>query len=736
MRAFARSLLSVAAGLLTVASTAVAQGLAGAAALDPKAVTDSLAVLRDLEQRVRGADKSNGDTWHRLGMVAWALSERAAAPAAPRGLDANRLSRQADTSLRIAAQLAPTKPWYTLIVGRYLLASKMALTRSSAGGFFEQANSLARKGTDSMMIAETAIELGRTHWRKYDALANRRIELIPGGALSAINDAMMPTVIAPAADTKLVFDMKAIRAALETNTQALPPNVTGESDFKKAGDLFREAYAIAPTSPRAFRSLAMHLVDREQWQELEALASGHIRIAPWDAWAWMTSGLAAHRLGKSAAATAAFDSARSFLGNAELARLDNITRVTAPGDTSKMVRGTPGERAVLQRFFWVFADPVWSRSGNEARVEFLARITYAELRWTVDEMRVRGADTDRGNIYVRYGPPAITAVVGPDPNAMNAEVSWLWVYPSSKIFEFRGPAGYATALTPPGDIDIVYRQTREAPVRWDNLADIKIDSMPTQMARFRAGADSVDLYFAAQAPVDSIRLSSDVGDLNSHVWLLSFAAATVVHDSAALAPKGAVGWKRRVRAGGYIFRAEASTQGSLRAGRSTSTIDGSLTAASGLTGSGFGVSDLLLATTAEPRGPTARRWSDLDITPTAGAISRSGSVALVWENYEFGQRDGNAQYDVAVTLTRERTRTGRIAANIVGALASVARIDRGADSYTATFDRTVPHAAAFADHIALTLGETPLGTYTLTLTVTDKVTGQKATRTARFLIRD
>jgi GWxTD domain-containing protein len=627
----------------------------------------------------------------------------------------------------------PDKPYYTIVVGRYLMASRSAITRASSHGFFEQALSIARKSGDSTMISDAAVELGRSHWRRYEDLANRRLELAPGGAMGAIHDAMQP--VDPTAKT-LVFDMKVVRAGLEAATQALPPNVTGEGDHKKAAELFREAYALAPTSDRAFRALARLMVDREQWQELDLMARQHVARIPWDAWAWLSAGLASHRLGNSKAAGIAFDSALTYLSTAERARLDNITRVLAPGDTSKIVRGTPGERAVLQRFFWVFADPLWSRTGNEARIEFLARVAYAELRWTVEDQRVKGADSDRGNIHVRYGPPPVSAAIGPDPSAVASEISWIWAYPTSRVFEFRGRPGFGTAITPSGDLDVVYRQTRDTPVRWDNLADIKIDSMPTQVARFRAPGDSVDVFFAAQAPVDSIRKSSDVGDLNSHVWLLSFAASTILHDSAALSPKGSVGWTRRLPAGGYIFRAEASTQGSTRAGRSTTTIDGSGSGMSGLPARGLGISDMLIATSAEPKGGAAKRWSDYAIEPTAGAISRSGQLTLVWENYEFGKKDDATQYTVTITLTRERSAAGQLAANILGALASVARVDRNSDKMTVSFDRNVPHAAAVADHISIGLGETPLGQYLLTLEVTDKVSGQKATRTARFIIRD
>ena len=145
---------------------------------------------------------------------------------------------------------------------------------------------------------------------------------------------------------------------------------------------------------------------------------------------------------------------------------------------------------------------------------------------------------------------------------------------------------------------------------------------------------------------------------------------------------------------------------------------------------------MLFATGVAPRGGTAKRWSDLDITPTAGAVDRNGQLALVWENYEFGQRDGTAQYQVSVTLAKNRTLAGRVAATIVGALASLARIDQTDDRVAMTFDRTTAHAPAFVDHVTLSLGDTPHGSYTLTLQVTDRVSGKTVTRTRDFMIRD
>src|SRR6185503_15998412 len=166
--------------LLTAASlctaTAVAQGPAGARTLSAAAVAESLVVLDQLAPALTN-DSTAAPAWFRTGMVAWALSDRARAMPVMAGLDWIRLSRQADTSLRIAAQLAPKNAEYRLMVGRFLLMSGVSITRFASGGFFDDALEIAR--SDSLAKeahAEGAIEAGRLYWRRYDARANRRIE--------------------------------------------------------------------------------------------------------------------------------------------------------------------------------------------------------------------------------------------------------------------------------------------------------------------------------------------------------------------------------------------------------------------------------------------------------------------------------------------------------------------------------------------------------------------------------
>ncbi len=88
------------------AAGAGAQAPRGSDTLSAAAVADSLTVLGRLSGRVR-SHPADTSAWHELGMIAWALATRAKGSSPPPGIDATRLGRLADTSLRIAAELAP-----------------------------------------------------------------------------------------------------------------------------------------------------------------------------------------------------------------------------------------------------------------------------------------------------------------------------------------------------------------------------------------------------------------------------------------------------------------------------------------------------------------------------------------------------------------------------------------------------------------------------------------------------
>ncbi|HYV97527.1 MAG TPA: GWxTD domain-containing protein [Gemmatimonadaceae bacterium] len=779
-----------AAGLVCVSVTLRAQTPRGAENLSAGAVAESLAVLQRLDSAVRAHPK-DAAAWYRRGMVAWALSVRDQAKPPIKGLDHTRLGRLADTSLRIASQLAPDSTRFWVASGRYLISSGWGPTKLMSSWIFGGAIDAARKNLDPDDHAQAAIDMGRVNWRRYESRANRQLELDPGAAPRSMAEALNPLLRAAEAlygaanmgtisggidyssgalggggyaaasaiqsnvsdvgsmgivglgTSRPELDMGtpqlAFKDATETFnrlTKDLPPDVQGEADYTRAELLFREAYDAAPRYERSLPSLAMLLAEKNRWAELATLARAHVNASPWDPWAWLSLGLASHRRGDDKMAAAAFDSAMVYLAPADRGRLDQLERLLPPKDSARVANMGLGDRAAIQRLYWLATSPLWSQEGGSPRLEFLSRVTYAELRWSVLELKLHGADTDRGNIYIRYGPPDKTFTIAPDMNHQITDVTTVWIYNSGLMFIFVGPPAFGVARFPYTDRAIVESLTEAQPVRWDNIASVKIDSMPVQSVRFRAG-DSVDVVLATRANVDTIQKSSDVaGPVNAFAYWLGGGTVTAARDSVLANRVAPNVFRHRLAPGAYLVRAEATAQGSTRAGRASALVVAMNDSSSGFTLRGFGISDVLLATSLRSELAAPARWTDLDAAPLAGPQPKGAPLGLVWENYSLTNEDGHARYAVTLTLERVRGGSGRVVAEILDRIGGAIGVERSGDRVVNRYDRTVAYAPTITDHILMSLGETPPGDYQLTLQITDAVNGKSTSRTTRFSIRE
>ena len=730
--------------LAALPATTLSQGPPGSDTLSQRAVSESLAVLRTLDGAVR-SNARNAAQWHHRGMLAWALVTRARAKPPLSGLDASRLSRTVDESLREAVSIEPDAPRYRISLGKYLLTSTTTMTRASAPGHFTRALEAARRGTDRLAHADAAIESGRVHWRRYDSQSYRRL---------ITDSTVMRSLEEIAAGGTVPTEMALNRAhnILFNNTQPLAD--MGMSDYAAADALFREAYEAAPGYARAFRQLAMLLAEKSRWSELSTLARSHVARAPADAWAWLALGLARHRGGEVGPAKEAFDTGLERMDARERARLTGMQRVLRPADTLSYTRATAEARAASERTFWLMADQLWSRPGNAPQTEFLARVAYAELRWTVEELGVRGADSDRGNMFVRFGPPDVIAKLSPrnredditnqgwetqrqitDPAAETSEVTY-WDWNTGLFVIFWGPPGFGTARLAGDDKQHIDYLVDVTPARWDNVATERIIPMAAYVARFRAAPDSVDIFIGTELPVAEIRAASAANvAVRADLWMFGRDVPNGYQDSLILRTGNVARWIYRVPPSAYLYRIEATAEGALVAGSVSAWIAANADSATGFATRGFGLSDILVGTRAAA-APDARRWDEIEMTPMLAPLPRNSTVAIIWENYEFGSRDRSAQYDVTFTLQRERSTAGRIAAEIVGALAAVVSVDRRDDRLIVRVDRTVPHANAFVDRIDLNLGATPPGQYRLEVRVTDRVSGRSATRATALTIRN
>lgn len=704
-------------------------GPAGSDTMSLATFADSMNVLRELDRAVRSRPH-DATLWYRRAMVAWALASSPPERAKDYVVEYTRLRQTADLSFQAATQLRPPAIEHFLMAGKYYLTSTWANTRATSYGYFREALKLARESGDGTEIARTALETARIYWRWYEGWGGNR-----DGA-----------------------------------------------DFLRAAVLLREAYEADPDNPEAYHYLAMVLADGDRWHELEALARERLTRLPRDGWTWMTIGLARQRLRDGKHAEAVFDTAMALLDPRERARLDRFERLQSRDDSAAFARETPEERARREAQAWSHADPLWSEDEEAPRTEFLARLTFAELRWTSPDRGVRGADTDRGNVYVRYGPPRLVAFEGtadPDgdrgaqfsgadvqgasrasgrdasigPGAspgrlapapkegsgVGGHTASYWAYPGV-AFGFLGMRTFGVSCF--DDRDRALARIDSTPARWDNIALARIDSMQSQVARFRATADSVDVFIAAFAPFERIREAVGVNaPVESRLWIYGLDTRDSLTTSIGVPFNAEVRWTPRVSSGRYYYRVETTIEGGLAAGRVASTMHMGPDSITGFATRGFGISDVLLADSARETS-VARRWTDLDVVPIFDGRATLGELSLVWENYDFANAGGLARYQVAIHLERADQRApgvaGRIAAQIVGGVANLIGIQRRDEPNRVVFEfeREVAHRSTLLDHVTLSLGDTEPGPYTLTVVVTDRVSGRVASRSLPISIRE
>jgi GWxTD domain-containing protein len=655
--------------------------------------------------------------WHRRGLFAWALSREARRQAFVRDAGDIRRLILADTSLQRAAQLAPDSARYALDLARFYRSAGTSVMRFTAERWFHRAEEAARRTGDSLLLAESLDQLGMIHWRRYESVVDRYA--LPGLAQPQFQE--------------YVWDEKALRSYVETRAMPVGKDDMGDLDYLKATDAFAEALRLHPSHPGALKHALMGLAARNRWEELRELARRRLSAAPWDPWAWLGRGLASHRLNDARDAAAAFDSALVYLAPGDAARLTRISRVLRPtpqrgralSDSAMIANADAARRARFERLYWTVSDPLAMTGENEHRLEFLSRVVFADLRWSAEELDIRGADTERGDIYIRYGPPDRVYSFAPDLGVGLA----LWTWGEDLSFVFRQPSAFGTGRLE-GDFAAKAHAARErTPVRWDNIDLLRrLDTIPAQVARFRAAGDSTDFLVFAAVPLDSLTRELDVerSAVDVEFRLYDQDAAVIRRDSsrvpvelASLPTEQAVrAWRGRVGRDAQLWRVEAYEPTGRRAARASGLVAHDTVA-------GFGTSDLLVARRVMPReGSVASRWGDFNIVPSAGVVPAGQPVALLWETYGLAADSlGANRYRVAVTLDKvQRTGALGLAARIVGGVSdAVGRSAEGRGSVTLSFDRSVAARGAQVDYLALELGQAPPGRYVVRVEITDLV---------------
>ncbi len=709
-------------------------------------IADSIAANGDtaravalLDSAVR-RDQRDAAAWHQLGLLQWNQARSARNPNFMKDQKKIRMLIAADTALRLATQLAPDSARYWLSLSRFNIQSGVSTMRFASSGQARDGMSAAERSGETLLLAEAADMAGMAAWRSYDALANR-------GLPSGMSKVQL--------ENNNNWNRKNARDYVNSIASKIEPP-TGDSDHATALGYFSRAVAADSSNLRYSRHLFMAYAERKKWQDLATVATRRASQFPLDFQAQLALGLAYHRLANEKGATQAFDSAFVLMDEAEANRLKNLARILRPrapkelkgqiGDSASWGKLPSSQRDGLESMFWMMSDPLALTQENEFRLEFLSRVVFADFRWTIDEMDLRGADTDRGDVYVRYGPPdfemTIPGSTTDTRTRLDGGVTLVWDYDNKLTFFFDLQPGFATGRLSLFDRNYVETLRDAIPVSFANVPAARLlDTIPIRITRFRSGADSSDAVIAARVPIDSLvradtrdRVPVDVDlrifDQFVNVRGMESDQLTFARDSVH-APLDRA-WTRRLGPGINVVRVEALQADSKRGARAMSRLDPA-------TNAGFGMSDVLLGSKPELRGGITRpsRWRDIEITPNAGSLARGSAIGLLWEMYDLVPRDGSTKYRVAITVERkDRMGATGFAVRVLDNLGrAVGRTQQSRDRFTIAFDRQGSALPVVVEYLSLDMTQSPSGGYRLRVEVTDLANQKKTARNTEFIVR-
>ncbi len=496
-----------------------------------------------------------------------------------------------------------------------------------------------------------------------------------------------------------------------------------------------------PVHLEATKRLLVPLIEEGRTSECLSLLTRLARALPDRPEASLYRGLVLHVAGREEQAEAAFEDALARLPEYERDALLDLGPILRKDRAEAYAALDDTTRARSERAYWRLNDPIYLTETNERRLEHLARVAYADLRFSEPATGVRGWETDRGVIFIRYGPPTEIA---------NTGGTIVWRYGrKGPVFMFKLQPTYRDARFARDYRWIADEYRHMQPAVYGNIPSIaSFTQMPMQIARFRGDApDWIAVEIHTEVPLERLseNLDLEAGSIDSGIFLRNWhgdeitesVRSEVLHYTQAAASSPFRCWRIHLPAAGeLIVGVEARDPLSWRVAVARDVFQADYFPADSLA-----VSDILLADHIRLRAIVPKQRSHFNITPNAAReYVRNQRLWLYYEIYGL-QKDteGFGAYDITLTL-RVRALADEDKANLVGLLSALAKTWgfslAGDDRIELEFGRDVDLKGRdrVAEHYYIDLAATPAGEYSITLHVWDRIGRRFATSSRTFTV--
>lgn len=646
--------------------------------------------------------------------------------------------KRAEEALLAALRLNPEDPRYLLELGRLRLKQHMKV---DANRLLARALGMAEKSGEPDALADINFNIGYLRELEYQSQRNRRFR---------------PMFRGPPKTQLLAMDERG--PARYTNRYLSEfGKVEGSGDLAKEEmiEYYRAALRADPAHVGAATRLMGYLLDELRLSEYLSLARRLQAANPERPEPYLYLGLGQHAAGREEQAGESFDNALARLTARDRAAIENLSEVMRRRDAEDYLDLDEDEREEYQRQYWRLTDPLLLTDANERRLEHLSRVAYADLRYAAPSAGQRGWETDRGIIFIRYGPPEEIGMFGGetssrgDPFAVGRR-SIIWSYgKDGPVFVFRQMPGYLDAKFA-GDYEFVAENYRYVvPAKYDNIPSIpELLGVPVQIARFK-GEDQNELAVEIHAalPLDSLARDLDMesGEIETGLFVLNRKGEEVLRrvETEILTYADAEevdelrSWRILMPTGGLLIAAvEARDAVSWRSATSRDTFS-----AAGFMDDSLAVSDILIADMVRPLTEGPRGRDDYDIVPNPARRFGPGEpIHIYYELYGLGtDQEGFASYDVALAVKVVKLYRSGGFAQFLGALADAWGFSVvGDDRLELRFSREVKldDADRAIEYLSLDPDKAPAGEYEIRLRVWDRLREEMTTRTRSFVVVD
>ncbi len=569
------------------------------------------------------------------------------------------------------------------------------------------------------------------------------------------------------------FDIAAI---LSQGGRAVDYTARAEAAYTDAIDHLRQALESDPRRRAVYDHLVRLAVLSGRYAEVVPYLSEMYVQFPDDPGMWLYTGLVNHRLGEYEAAEVAFRQAFLHMDEAARTAYTDLSLILPP-DEIPAYRADP---TTFSERFWTSRDPRFLNTANERRTEHYARLTTAELLYRSDDLDIPGWGTQRGRLFVRYGPPQLDVVLeggfqavveslpDRDPSFetpdLFAEVNRfnVWDYGDDVRFVFEDPGRNGQfrlyslpadmyglgSLAHPEAMDFELRarsEVRRRPERYTFEAPGRQVQLPYRLTAFKGEGGQTDLYvnygipvMDGDAPSSGVQADVDV-TVRTGAFLIGPQNDLLVERrrtvyglrGAQIVPFAKTRlWTSTepmtaTPADGYEVSLEFET-----ASGQTSAVQRREVDVPDFSGPRLQLSDVLLAYYVEEadRAEPGRVFRDgVSIQPAPWGVFGAGDpIYLYIEAYGLGLQNDQSDYEVEASIRPKDTSRGlrRLARRLFGR--QRAAVSSAFEAQGSTADEPI---YLFLD----ATGQEP-GLYTLTVTIRDRVTGAEADRETDLLL--